>query len=258
MKFLFLTLLLILPALSIAESSQGGIDIRREHIKTVSIVAPVWEDYSNADGSGLYWDILKAIYQPEGIRLKHKTVPWNRAMKMVSKYHLYNGIIGEYRETEEDLLFPDYPIDVEYLSVVAREGLSFTDMSSLSGKNVGWIKDYDLIPEAQIDFTLKEFRDLDQGLELLRTGALDYLIEEWDELAAAMQTHAMSAERYSVAQLPQGTDVYVAFSNNKLSQELIRIYNERVPQLVKNGTMGAIYQRWDLGEMPDALLQLSD
>lgn len=258
MKQLFGLLLCCWSALILAGGKDTGPEIRREHIKTVSIVAPEWEDYSNADGSGLYWDILRAIYKPAGIRLKPKTVPWNRAMKMVSKYQLYNGIIGEYLATEEDLLFPEYPIDVEYLSVVVRPGLSFSDMQSLTGKNVGWIKDYDLIPSEQIDFTLKEFRDLDQGLALLKSGALDFVIEEWDELAAAMQASGMKSDTYPVAQLPQGKDVYVAFGHSRLSQELIKVYNERVEALVKSGEMNRIYQQWGLGEMPDALLQLAD
>jgi len=239
-----------------AHAEQFKVDVKREHIKSVSIVAPLWEDFTNADGTGLYWQVLQEIYQPEGVKLRHKTVPWNRAIKMVSKYHLYNAIVGEYREDQEDLLFPDYPIDVEYLSVIVRPGLKFEDMSSLTGKSVGWIKDYELIDDEDIDFTLKEFRDLNQGMALLKAGVLDYVIDEWDEIALAMQQHHLSEDTYSVGQLPEGTDVYVAFNKSSVSETLIKIYNERVEQLVKSGRMAAIYQQSGVGEMPETLMAI--
>lgn len=234
------------------------VDFKREHIKSVAIVAPEWEGYSNRDGTGLYWDILRNVYEPIGIKVKHKTVPWNRAMKMVSKYRVFNGIIGEYKETEEQVIFPNYPIDVEYLSVLSKSDPStrFNDNSSLSGKRVGWIKDYELIPEDKRDFTLKEFRSIEQGIQMLVDGQLDFVIDEWDEVAAGMAKLNLSTQEYSLDNMPEGTDVFVAFSIDDLSRELINIYNERIEELVASGEMRKIYEKWDLGEMPEALIRL--
>ena len=173
---------------------------------------------------------------------------------MVTKYQIYNAIVGEYLDSEEPLLFPKYPIDVEYLAVLSKNSeAAFVDMSSLAGKRVGWLKDYDLIDENEIDFTLREYRTVQQGLKLLDEGKLDFIIDEWDELASALSSNNLSLDDYQMKNMPEGTDVYVAFADNAISKVLIEVYNEEVEVMVKSGSMQAIYKKWDLGEMPAAL-----
>ena len=57
--------------------------------------------------------------------------------------------------------------------------------------------------------------------------------------------------------MPSGTDVYVAFADSSVSKILIEIYNEQVEAMVKSGEMQAIYEKWDLGEMPPTLQNAS-
>ena len=227
---------------------------KRNQIKSINIVAPEWEDYTNADGTGMYWEILQTIYSNQDIKLKPSSVSWNRALKMVTKYQIYNAIIGEYLDSESPLLFPKYHIEVESLAVLSKNSeAAFVDMSSLAGKRVGWLKDYDLIDESEIDFTLREYRTVQQGLQLLDEGKLDYIIDEWDELASALSSNNLSLDDYQMKNMPEGTDVYVAFADNAISKFLIEVYNEEVEAMVKSGSMQAIYKKWDLGEMPAAL-----
>lgn len=232
---------------------------KRGQIKTINVVAPMWEEYTNADGSGMYWDILRSIYSTAGIKLKPSIVPWNRAMKMVTKYQIYNAIVGEYLDSEEALLFPKYPIDVEYMSVLAKKSaMDWQGVESLVGKRVGWIKDYDVIKEQDRNFTLREYRTTEQGIELLNSGKLDYIIDEWDELAIVLKGKNLAIENYNMNEMPEGTDVYVAFANNAISKVLIEIYNEQAALMVKDGRMQAIYKKWELGEMPPALHSAAD
>ena len=235
-------------------AEDSSFHFKRGQIKTINVVAPLWEDYTNKDGTGMYWDIISSIYSNEDIKLKPSTVPWNRAMKMVTKYQTYNAIVGEYLETEENLLFPKYPIDVEYLSVLSSNTTEkWNGIESLTGKRVGWVKDYDVIPSDQRDFTLREFRTTEQGIDLLNQGKLDYIIDEWDEVAVVLKGKNLSIENYRMNDMPEGTDVYVAFADSAISKVLIEIYNEQVEAMVKSGKMQAIYEKWDLGEMPPAL-----
>ncbi len=232
--------------------------VQREFIKSISVVAPEWEGYTNTNGSGLYWDVVRAIYEPVGIRVKTRNAPWNRSMKLVSKYHTYNAILGEYLDTEEALIFPRYPIDVEYLTILHKAEINWEDSADFAGKKVGWLKDYDLLEEDGRNFELVEFRHIDRGMELLAQGKIDYLIDEEDEVLAAMVRKKMASENYVLNEMPEGTDVYMAFAVGRLSKELITIYNERIPLLMIPGQMKKIYSRWDDAEMPAALSLLAD
>ena len=247
-----LTLLFLLTSVvSHAGDGSKSTVFVRENVKAISVVAPEWEGFTNADGTGLYWEVLKAIYEPAGVKVKTANVPWNRAMKMVTKYRVYNAIAGEYKDSEEDLIFPDYAIDVEYLSVLslASNKLPWDGLSSLTGKRVGWIKDYELITADQRDFELVEYRETEQGLELLQQGKIDYLIDEWDEVAAAVAVRKEDMTLYQMGEMPEGTDIYVGFANTPLSEVLISIYNERVPELIRQKKLQPLYEKWE-GEVP--------
>ena len=88
---------------------------------------------------------------------------------------------------------------------------------------------------------------------MLNAGKLDFIIEEWDEIASALSSQNLSLNNYQMEYMPEGTDVYVAFADNAISKVLIDIYNEEVEKMIKSGEMQAIYKKWDLGEMPAAL-----
>ncbi|MAK91285.1 MAG: hypothetical protein CMI13_08645 [Oleibacter sp.] len=235
-----------------AQAEEAAADtgpFNRDNVKLIKLVAPEWEDYTNADGTGIYWDLLKKIYEPAGVKVTFSIAPWNRAMKMVTRYSLYNAIVGEYLDTEEEgLIFPIYPIDVEYMSVLTRKDrdLPWEGTASLTGKNVGWIKDYELIVPEDRDFTLKEFRNTQQGLEMLDAGEIDYLIDEWDEISSAVEESGKDMTAYVMEDMPEGTDVYVAFADSDVSRVLIGIYNERVEALYKDGTLQKMYEEAEL------------
>ncbi|MGR6870809.1 substrate-binding periplasmic protein [Pseudomonas sp. HK3] len=260
MRSLALLSLLCFSLFSYAEHPDSTSTIKREHIKSISVVAPQWKDYTNTDGTGVYWDVIRAIYEPLGIAVKTNNIAWNRAMKMVSKYHTYNAIIGEYINTTETLIFPLYPIDVEYMSLLSKntQETTFVNMASLSGKKVGWIKDYDVIAKEKRDFELVEFRGIDQGIDFLNSGRIDFLIDDWDEIAAAMKSNNMNTQNYSVDPMPEGKHIYTAFADDQISRELIKIYNERIPVLSKSGALAKIYEKWDNAELPEIIINLSN
>ena len=43
-----------------------GDSLEQAHIRKATFAAPAWEGYTNADGSGLYWDLLKRSMRPTG------------------------------------------------------------------------------------------------------------------------------------------------------------------------------------------------
>ena len=179
---------------------------------------------------------------------------------MVSKYRTYNAIVGEYVDSEEQVIFPKYAIDIEFMSLLSKNtsGVKFTGIASLKGKRVGWIKDYDVIVESKRDFTLREFRNIELGIELLNAGKIDYLIDDWDEIAAAMKAGNLNNQEYTVDPMPEGKDIYTAFSDDNISRELVAIYNERIPVLAKSGKLNAIYKKWDTATMPESIMMLSN
>lgn len=253
-SLLLLTSLLGITSTALAESV--ALEFKRADIKSISVVAPLWEGFTNADGTGLYWEVLQAVFEPEGIKIKHANVPWNRAVKMVSKYAVYNAIVGEVLDSEEKLIFPKYAIDVEQMSILslAKNRLDWRGASSLSNKKVGWMKEYEMIEPQDRDFELVEYRTVEQGLEMLNTGKIDYMIDEWDEISEAVAAKKQDMTQYLMNEMPTGSDIFVAFADTDLSKELIAIYNERLPVLYRDKTLHSLYKKWDV-EIPASVVK---
>ena len=43
----------------VVQADALGDSLEQAHIRKATFAAPAWEGYTNADGSGLYWDLLK-------------------------------------------------------------------------------------------------------------------------------------------------------------------------------------------------------
>ena len=165
--FRIINTLTLFSLLSVA--CHGDVQFKREHIKSISVVAPVWKDYTNQDGSGLYWDIIRNVYEPLGIKVKISQAPWKRAMKMVSKYRTYSAIVGETLDSKESVIFPTYPISVKHTAVLTKKQVDFewNGVNSLKGKSVAWNKGLNLINNSDDGFKLNEVRSVSKGVRLL-------------------------------------------------------------------------------------------
>lgn len=91
--------------------------------------------YTNADGSGLYWDLLKQVYAPYGLDVKFINMPWNRANKLMTAGSMVDGVPGEIPGVEGKL-YAQLPIDIEYHGVMHAAKTPFSGRASLTGKRV--------------------------------------------------------------------------------------------------------------------------
>lgn len=249
----FITLLIFLSSvhsqLALAEETTA---LHTAKIPVITVVAPDWDGFTSPNGEGLYWDILRAIYEPEGTKLKIATAPWNRAMKMVTKYRTYLAIPGEYRDTEENLIFPRYPLEKEKMVTVTLKssGYNLTTLESLRGLKVSWRKDYDLLDPDESGIKLDEFRDIADGLREVMSKKVDALIDEPDEVDSGLQEAGLNKADFNIIPYSESQYVYLGFHPGIISERLIEIYNRRTEELVKSGEMAKIYGKWD-AKMPE-------
>ncbi|MBD3327484.1 hypothetical protein GF339_23065, partial [candidate division KSB3 bacterium] len=111
-------------------------------ITEIHIVTPAWEEFTNEDGTGVWFEIVRAVYEPVGITMTYEFAPWKRAMEQVASAEA-DAFLGEYES--ETFLMPRYPLDVERTAVVFKKGTvpTWEGSPSLVGKNVVWLRGYD-------------------------------------------------------------------------------------------------------------------
>ncbi len=154
----------------VVQADALGDSLEQAHIRKATFAAPAWEGYTNADGSGLYWDLLKQVYAPYGLDVKFINMPWNRANKLMTAGSMVDGVPGEIPGVEGKL-YAQLPIDIEYHGVMHAAKTPFSGRASLTGKRVGWRHSYNLIPAEQRDFTLVECVRPERCTEQSRTAS---------------------------------------------------------------------------------------
>lgn len=52
----------------------------------VMLASEQWNDYTNKDGSGLAWDVLRQVFEPAGITVQTRSVPYTRMLCMTGAW----------------------------------------------------------------------------------------------------------------------------------------------------------------------------
>ena len=227
-------------------------------IKRIDVATPQWDGQTNADGTGLFFDIVRRVYSPVGIELQYRFVPWKRAQKMVD-FGEADAMLCVWREhaKEEGQAIPRFPLFVEYTAVVFRKDRikTWQGLSTLDGKSAVWLRGYDyhaFAHFAPIRFSnWTEVNECHRAWELLERGRYDVYIDALIDIEQHIAKHDVDMAPYRLESL-WGEKAYVAFSPSKKSEVLMRIYDRRIQELAVSGELKAIYGEWGVGFTPEA------
>ncbi len=225
-----------------------------EDINSISVACEEWHNTTNRDGTGVYWEILKKVYEPVGIEVKTRIMPWKRAKHAVRDKWV-DALVGEYYEANSsDFFYPEWHITVEYpvVAVFKKGKIKNWDrlgLRSLEGRRTLWIRgyDFDTVFLKGINVIKHEIILDSQGLRLLDIGRGDVFLDyEAHVRHEATKLNIDLDNDYEVKMAKPGSKLYVVFSRTEKSKELIRIFDSRMTQLSESGDIEKIYAKWGL------------
>ncbi|MBN2428141.1 MAG: transporter substrate-binding domain-containing protein [Deltaproteobacteria bacterium] len=243
--FLLLLLTVILPVnCGNAWGAEG------EKIESINVVTPQWDGQTNADGTGLFFEIVRRVYEPHGIKLTYHFVPWKRAQQMVGSSKA-DAMLCVWREhaREEGQLIPHFPMFVEYTGVVFKKGsiVPWQGIKSLDGKSAVWLRGYDYHTFdhfAGIHFRKwTEVDDYDRAWLLLSNDRYDVYIDALIDLDHFIASKHVDMTLYQLETL-WGENAYVAFSPTEKSKVLMDVYDTEIQKLFNTGALKKIYEKW--------------
>lgn len=78
------------------------------------LASEVWLDYTNADGTGLAWELLRKVFEPVGVKVKTASVPYSRAIGLVKRGEA-DAWVGSYHEESADNIYPRWHFDQDHI-----------------------------------------------------------------------------------------------------------------------------------------------
>ncbi len=225
-------------------------------LKEIIITGETTAGLANKDGSGLYWDIMRAIYEPLGIKVTIKSLPLKRSQLMVESQKA-DMMLGNYRGYSNNLIFSQWHYDTkDIVAIFKKSTLPWHGQQSISGKRVAWVRGSNYDNYLSVDVITKEQNNHVSPLIMLERARVDYflcdraaLVEALEDSAKHLQEAGFNQDDYQIKSLFK-LKLYPAFTNTPRGQKLAEIFDSQLPQLLHSGKLKAIFDNWNTPIFP--------
>jgi hypothetical protein len=204
------------------------------------VVSEAWEDHTNADGSGLAWELLRLVFEPEGIRVRTEIMPYTRSIGLVQLGRA-DAVVGLYPGEVEGLTYPQWNYDVDQVFALGLASSPRPSAETLGQFRLVWVRGYSYqkyLPVTRYQEVVRR----DSVLDMLENGHADFFIDAVDEIDS-MLGDAADLQRYSVTPL-QRLPLFVVFAPNPRGRELAARFDRRMQVLSTGPELPALFKRW--------------
>ena len=204
-----------------------------------------WANATNRDGTGLYWDIFRAVYEPVGIKTKFIIQSYDGSVKLVKKNRV-DAAVGIYPDPIQGALFSQYPFVKDYVLVLFKKNKlnQWIGPESLQNKKVAWIKGYAYDDYLEIPVIKKEFSLRDNILRRLENDQIDFFLDTRNDMESVLNKGIVEVSQYTVETVLE-LDRYLVFADNRKGRKLKKIFDYRFPRLVKSGEIERLFVKWN-------------
>ncbi len=208
----------------------------------IRIASEVWEGHTHADGSGLAWEIFRAVFEPAGVQLDIQSVPYTRSIGLVQR-GAADAWAGSYlNEVEQGVFYPRRNYDADQIAALGLLDKPIPTLDSLGEFRLAWMRGYEYqryLPN------LRQYREVLRRsgiLDMLEMGHVDFYLDALTEVEDVLST-ASQPDRYRVTQLTQ-LPIYLGFADTPRGRTLAELFDKRMDSLVADGSLRPIFQRW--------------
>ena len=200
-----------------------------------------WADYTQADGQGMGWDILRAVFEPEGVKLEIRSVPYTRSIGLVQRGEV-DVQVGAYRDESEGVLYPKWHYDVDHIYALGLASKPTPTLATIGNYRLVWMRGYEYnnyLPN------IRRFNEIHRAV-----GILPMLIHERADfyIDASMEIEEVLAKADNPKQFKLSPlinlPLYLGFANNANGRALSELFDRRMEVLVKTGQLKPIFEHW--------------
>jgi polar amino acid transport system substrate-binding protein len=213
--------------------------------KTVVALDQNYPPYSSGtaqQATGLYVDLIRAVFTRMGMEVDFQPLPWKKALKESAEGRM---AVGGIYKNKTRLKIYDYsePLFEERLNVYVEKGKAFPfhRLSDLQGKTIGLNRGWsygDAFDAARkkYHFTADEVDSNLQNFRKLLSGKIDCLVA--DQVAASRILHRENwSDRVESLSRPAAVNyAYLAFAKRLKKRDLLERFNKALAEMKKDGS----------------------
>ncbi|NIX92556.1 amino acid ABC transporter substrate-binding protein [Pseudomonas fulva] len=207
----------------------------------VHLVSEEWADYTNADGTGVAWDVMRKVFQPAGIEVVPQSAPYSRAIGLVKRGEA-DAWVGSYKNESEDNLYPRWHFDVDHIYALGLASKPAPTLATIGDYRLAWVRGYaygKYLPR------VREYREIQRRegiLPMLEHDRVDFYVDAMTEVdyVIGQSSQPDRFRRTHVVELP----MYLAFARSERGEALRDVFDKRMAELVRSGELRPIFERW--------------
>jgi polar amino acid transport system substrate-binding protein len=212
--------------------------------KEILFASEEWTDATNKDGTGLYWDIFRAVYEPAGVKVNYIIRSYEGAINLV-KTGKADAVVGSYQNEIAGLLYSKDAFDADSIVALFKKGtVSWQGKPSLQGKTVANVKGYSIAKYLGIPVQEKEFDTRENILQVLEKGRVDFYLENEDDLDEALESGIVDKNNFQKEPVME-LGLYLAFPDNDKGKALKAIFDEGFARLEASGELKKLLGKWN-------------
>ncbi|KFX67574.1 ABC transporter substrate-binding protein [Pseudomonas taeanensis MS-3] len=229
-------------ALLVGVLAGAGVQAESALPQHILLASDVWEKDTEADGTGLTWDILRRVFEPAGVELVIQSVPYTRSIGLVRQGEA-DAWVGSYlHEVDSGVVYPRWHYDSDQVSALGLSQRPAPTLASLASAQLVWLRGYAFqryLPN------LKHYREVRRDSDILRMlqyKRADFYIDAQDEIEKLLEGASDSTSFRITPLISQ--PLYLGFADTSRGRALALLYDQRMDVLVKNGSLRPLFTRW--------------
>ena len=235
--------------------------------ETISVRGDLWAPFNgdpSSDKPGYAIEIMKAVFEPNGIKIDYQTIPWTSAMKGLQEGK-FEAAVGASKEDCPDAIFPELEIaDIRHgFFALPSSKWRFKGIDSLSQIKLGVIEGYTYgedvdryIASAKVSGKVEAIVGdgvLEKNIKKLHVGRIDAVIEAPQVFSWTVKTMGLPENTFvNVGSLEKSQKNYIAFSPAKeSSKKYAKMFDDGIRELRRNGKLKTILAKYGLKDWRD-------
>ena len=220
----------------------GGLMAQAATPTQIRLASEVWVDHTNADGSGMAWDILRAVFEPAGIRLNIHSVPYTRSVGLVQRGGA-DAFVGSYmNEIQDGVFYPRWHYDADRISALGLADAPAINLQNVGTFRLAWVRGYAYEKYLPHLNHYQEVYRRDGILSMLELKHVDFYLDARTEVQEVLE-EADDATRFRATELTD-LPLYLGFADTADGHALAQVYDARMELLVRDGSLRPIFERW--------------
>lgn len=209
----------------------------------IHLASDTWHGLTRKDGTGLYFDLIRAVYARRQIKLHISIYPYARTVQAV-KDKRADAWVASFMNEKAFALYPRWHFDrnVQQALFRKRPGYQFAGTVDLRGQRVAWLRDFGLDKYISEPMKMVEVDTIQSAIQMLEAGRIDYFIGAQSDLADDIQSRKVDMSGFETA-FVMHLGLYVAFADSPRGESLRRVWDEEMETFHKSDEFRAIYKK---------------